>query len=119
VDPEDLGNHQRSRPAEHHGGKDGQHLGKRVRQGVGDHLADVVEDDSTFFHSSDNGAEVIVEQDQVGCLFSHIGGAPHHHADIGALERRSVIDTVANHGRDLAIGLQGADNTELILRADA
>jgi hypothetical protein len=43
----------------------------------------------------------------------------HGDADIGLLQGRRVVDAVARHSDDLALGLQGADDAQLVLRARA
>ena len=66
----------------------------------------------------DDGGEVVVQQHQAGGLAGHVRAAPAHgDADVGGLQGRGVVDAVAGHGHDLAVGLEGVDDPQLLLRA--
>ena len=43
----------------------------------------------------------------------------HRHADVGALQRRRVVDAVAGHRDELALRLQRLDDADLLRRVDA
>ena len=103
------------RREDHHGD-----LGEVAAEDVADELADVVEDDPALAHGADDRGEVVVLQHHVGGVLGDVGaGDPHRHADVGLLERRSVVDAVAGHRHDLALALQRLDDAELVLGRDA
>ena len=90
------------------------------RQRPGDHLADVVVDRAALVHGGDDRGEVVVEQHHLGGLLGRLGAlAPHGDADVGLLERRRVVDAVAGHRDDGAVGLQRAHDAQLVLGAGA
>ena len=69
-----------------------------------------VEDAPPEPHAADDRDEVVVEQHEIRRLPRDIRAAlPHGDADVGGLERRRVVDAVAGHGDDLAVGLQRLD----------
>ena len=68
----------------------------------------------------DDRREVVVREHHVGRLAGHIrADLSHGDADIGALERRRVVDAVAGHRDDLATGLERVDDAQLVLGIDA
>ena len=82
--------------------------------------ADVVVDPAALRDRGDDGAEVVVGEDQVGGLPGHLGAAPPIATPMSA--RRSagrVVDAVAGHRDHVAVGLPGADDVELLLRRGA
>ena len=85
-----------------------------------DHLADIVIDRATFLHGGDDRGEIVVEQHHLRCLLGGLRAlAAHRDANIGLFQRRRVIDPVTGHRDDIAIGLQGAHDAELVLRTGA
>lgn len=80
---------------------DGPELGEAPgRQQVADDLLEVVEDDAAVLHGRDDGLER-VEQHHVGGLDRDVRGGPapaHRDPDVGRLQRRRVVDSVARHG---------------------
>ena len=53
------------------------------------------------------------------CLLGDVGAAQAHgHADVRLLQRRGVVDAVAEHRDDLAALLQRLDDQQLVLRRD-
>ena len=68
----------------------------------------------------DDRGEVVVGQDHHRGLFGDLGaGDAHRHADVGALECRRVVNTVAGHGDDVALAPKDLDQVDLVLRSDA
>src|SRR4030095_4241741 len=66
---------------------------------VGDKLPDVIIDGPPFLHRVNNRGEVIVSEDHISSLFGHVGpSAPHGDTDVGLLERRGVVHSIARHG---------------------
>ena len=120
VDPQDLRGGHRHGEAEQDRDDHGQDLAAVGRQGPGDHLADVVVDRASFVHRRDDRGEVVVQKHHLGCLLRRLRAlAPHGDADVGLLERRRIVDAVAGHRHDGALGLQRAHDAQLVLRAGA
>ena len=85
------------------------------RKDVGHRLAQIVVDPPPEAHRPDDRGEIVVEQHQRGGLPRDVGAAPaHRDADMGGLQRRRVVDAVAGHRDDLAIGLQRLDDAKLL-----
>ena len=60
--------------------------------------------------------EVVVGQDHVGRFLADVGpGHAHGDADVGRPEGGGVVHPVARHGHDVAVGLQGVDEAQLVL----
>ncbi|MNS08425.1 hypothetical protein D3C72_398860 [compost metagenome] len=71
-------------------------------------------------HPVHQGAEAVVEKDEIRRLARHVGPSPSHgDADLGRLERGRVVDSVAGHGHDLPVGLEGVDQGQLLFGTDA
>ena len=91
---------------------DGERVGHRLVQ-VGGHA-------SPEPYCGHDGSEVIVEQHEIRCFARHVGTAfAHGDADVRALQRRCVVDAIAGHGDDLAVGLQRVDDAKLLFRHHA
>ena len=89
------------------------------REDEGHGLADIVVDPPPKPNRLHDRPEIVLEQDHGGGLARHISAAlTHGHADMGGLERRRVVDTVASHGDDFAIGFERLDDAELLLGHD-
>jgi hypothetical protein len=68
-------------------------LGKQVQ----DEFLDIVEHASTFFNSVDDGSKVIICEYNVRSIFCDIRtGLAHGNADVCALERRRIVDTITS-----------------------
>ena len=63
-------------------------------------------------------AQVAPDQGDVAGLDGHVGAGAHGQAQVGLGQRGGVVDTVADHGDDPALGLQPADDVELVLGQD-
>jgi hypothetical protein len=91
-------------------------VGKRP----GDELHQIVVDPSSFLDRRLDGGKVVVGEHHVGGVLGDLGaGQSHGDADVGLLERRRVVDPVTGHRHDLAVGLQGAHQAQLLRRFDA
>ena len=85
----------------------GDQFGDVRGQDIGKELTDIVEHRAAFLDGGDDAREVVIGQDHVGGLASHVGaGHAHGDADIGPLQRRHVVDAVAGHRHDLPLPLQ-------------
>ena len=71
-----------------------------------DVLHEVVVDAAAALDRGDDGGEVVVGEDHVAGFLGHLrAGDAHRDADVGALERRGVVDPVAGHRDDVALRL--------------
>ena len=69
---------------------------------------------------ADDRGEVVVGEDHVRRLLGDVGaGDAHRDADVRRLQRGRVVDAVAGHRDDPAVGLQRVDDPQLVLRRDA
>ncbi len=80
---------------------------------VADELLHVVVDGATLLDGGDDGGEVVVGEDHLGGRLGHGRARAHGDTDLGLLQSRSVVDTVASHGRNLALALQVLDDLGL------
>ena len=84
-----------------------------------DRLLDVGVDAAAFLNGLFDRSEIVVGQDHVSRAFGDVGaGDAHGNADVGRLERRGIVDAVASHGRDVAVGFDGLDDLDFVLRRD-
>jgi hypothetical protein len=82
------------------------------RRGMGedveDELADVVEDAPPGLDRGDDRGEVVVGEHHRRRLAGDVCACePHRDADVGAAERRRVVDAVSRHRDDVALCAQG------------
>ena len=90
------------------------------REDVAHRLAQIVVDAPAEPDGADDRAEIVVEQHDRRGLARHVGAAAAHgDADMRGLERRRVVDAVAGHRDDLAVGLERVDDAQLLLGHDA
>mmetsp|Transcript_43283 Transcript_43283/g.111448 ORF Transcript_43283/g.111448 Transcript_43283/m.111448 type:complete len:461 (+) Transcript_43283:594-1976(+) len=81
----------------------------------GDVLLSVVVDPAPLTHGSDNGAEVVVQEHQVGCVLGDRRARDAHgHARVRALQRGRVVDAVAGHRHDVALANERLDQCDLV-----
>jgi hypothetical protein len=84
-DPQDLRREQGDRHAEEWSEQHHRNLGRPARQPEHQEPADVGVDPATFAHGRDQGAQLIVRQNQIGGLAGDLRPAPpHRNADVGA-----------------------------------
>jgi len=88
-------------------------------ESVGDRFLQVIEDETTFFDTIDNGAEVIIEQDHITGVLSDLRSATHGNTDIGLLDSRGVIDTITSDSDDFSKVLASIDDKELLRRSSS
>ena len=90
------------------------------REDVRDRLLNVVEDPPPQFDRLNDGGEIILQQHQRSRLAGDVRSpAAHRDADVGRLECRGIVDAVAGHGDDFAIGLEGVHQPQLLFGHDA
>ena len=103
-------------PGQHDAEEHREHLADVRRQQEAQELADVGEDRPALADGGDDRGEVVVGEDHVRRLLRHVGaGDAHRDADVGRLQRRGVVHAVAGHGHDVAVGLEGVDDAQLVL----
>ena len=102
----------------HQGGAEhAQHLAHVGAQQELDGLADVIVDAAAFLHCAHDGGKVVVRQHHVRHVLGNVGaGDAHAHADICALDGGCVVDAVAGHSGNGAVGLPRIDDAHLMLR---
>ena len=59
-------------------------------------------------------AQVAVDEGEVAGFDGDVGAGAHGDAEVGLGEGGGVVDAVADHGDDLAVGLQAADDVDLV-----
>ena len=65
-----------------------------------------------------DGGEIVIGEHQISRFAGGVRAlVAHGNADVGCLERRRVIDTVASHGHQLALRLQRGHEPQLVLGA--
>jgi len=88
-------------------------------ESVSDRFLQVIEDETTFFDTIDNGAEVIIEQNHITSVLSDLRSATHSNTDIGLLDSRGVIDTITSDGDDFSKVLASVDDQEFLRRSSS
>mmetsp|Transcript_33175 Transcript_33175/g.80582 ORF Transcript_33175/g.80582 Transcript_33175/m.80582 type:complete len:476 (+) Transcript_33175:145-1572(+) len=81
-------------------------------------VADALEDLAAHDHGVDDDAEPGLGQDDVGRGPRSVRGAFDSDPDLGLLERRGVVDTVAGHPDDLPGGLEDLNDLVLVFGED-
>ena len=77
-------------------------------------------DDPSLLHGADDGGKVIVGDYHRSVLFGDLGALDAHgDADIGLLERRGVVHSVARHGDDVPLALKRLDDSQFVLGRDS
>src|SRR5699024_127521 len=66
----------------------------------------------------DRGPQVAAHEGDVGGLDGDVGAGAHGQAEVGLGEGGGVVDAVADHRDDLALGLQAGDDVDLVLGQD-
>ena len=95
-------------------------LGDVVGQVVREEAAQVPERGPPLFDRGDDRGEVVVEQDEVGCLARDVGSAPSHRdTDVRFMEGRRVVHAVPRHRHDMSTMPQGSRDPELLFGSDA
>ena len=120
VDPQHLHGRERQRQAEHDRDEDDEGLRAVGRQQEDDRLAQVVVDAPALADRAADRGEVVVGEHDLGGFLRRLGALDaHRDADVGARQRGRVVDAVAGHRHDLAVGLQRAHDADLVLGARA
>ena len=80
---------------------------------------DVARDPATLADAAREHRELVLEQDDVGDPLGDLAARAHRHGQPGLLERRDVVDAVADHPGEPALLREGADKRLLLVRGDA
>ena len=116
VQPQQLQRRERQRQSGEARHQQHQDFGDVAAEEIEDELADVVEDDPSFFDRRRHRFEAIVLQHDGRRLLGDVGAAhAHGDADVRLLQRRGVVDAVPEHRDDLAAMLQRLDDQQLVL----
>src|SRR5215475_2715655 len=90
------------------------------REDVGHCFSKVVVNSPSETDSLYDRREVVIEEHQRSGLASHVGTAStHRDADMCRLERRCVVNAIAGHGDDIAIGFQRFNDLQLLFRQNS
>ena len=82
-------------------------------QHVRHRLRDVVVDAPPEAHSIDDRREIVSEQHECRRFARDVrSAAAHRDADVRGLQRRGVIDTIAGHRDDRAVGAESPDQAQ-------
>ncbi len=120
VHPQDLHRGQRQGQPEQDRHQHHEALAAVGRQDEQDGFLQVVVDGPAFLDGTFDRREIVVGEDDFGGFLGRFGALDaHRHADVGAFQCRRVVDAVAGHGDDLAVGLQRGDDAQLVLGAGA
>ena len=85
----------------------GDHVAEIGAGGDGDVLHRVGEGPAAVVHAAQQDAQIALEQDHVGGLARHIHRAVDGNADVGLMQRRRIVDAVAEIADDMAALAQG------------
>ena len=119
VDPQDVAGLRRAAKAQQDGGQHGNDFPEIRGEQEEDRFFDIFVNAAAFRDGLRDGGEIVVGQNQIGGVFGHVGSRDAHgDAHVGGLQRGSVVDTVAGHGYDFPVRLQGLYNADLMLRGD-
>ena len=117
VVQQDLDRQHRQERQEQRGAGHAEHVAE-VRAGAHqDVLHDVAERAPALEHAVVQHRKVVLEQDDVGRLLGDVGGAVDRDADVGGVQRRRIVDAVAEEADDVAAPLQRQDDPVLSARA--
>ena len=87
---------------------------------IGQCAAQISKDAPPHADAANDRDEAVVEQRQIGRFARHVRALPAHgDADMGGLQGGRVINAVAGHGDDFAVGFQRFNNEQFLLRRDA
>ena len=64
---------------------------------------------------ADDAGQVALEQGDAGALDGDVGAGAHREADVGGGQGGCVVDAVAGHGHDAALGAQALDDVALVV----
>src|SRR5690606_33659507 len=105
---------------ENHAEEDREHLAHVGGEQVAQELADVLEDLPPFPYGANDGGEVVVGENHVRRFLGDLGASDAHgDSDVGRLQRWRVVDAIACHRHDFAVGLKCVDDPQLVCRRDS
>src|SRR5271165_4287747 len=77
---------------------------------------DIAEGSAPFDDATIKRAEILLQQNDVGCVLGDIDRSVDGNAHVGSMQRRRVVDTVAEKADDMAAVLQPKDDPVLLNR---
>lgn len=86
-------------------------------KGVSNGFLQVIENESTFLNTVDDGAEVVIKQNHISSIFSNIRAGSHGNTDIGFLDSWGIVDTITSDGDDMTGLLTGINNKQFLGRS--
>ena len=99
--------------------EEGEHERDQLEHHEADVLVEVRVELAALLDGVDDRCEVVVGEDHSPGVLRDLGTAAHGDADVGGLDRRSVVDAVAGHRDDVALLLQRLGEEHLVLGSDA
>ena len=105
-------------PAGHGDEQDQRRRVDRLGQVEAAEPVDVAGDPPPLADRLGQAGELVLEQDDVGDPLGHLGARAHRHREPRLLQRRHVVDPVADHRRVAARGAQRLDQRLLLLGRD-
>ena len=85
---------------------------------VSEKLTDILEHRASLLDRAHDAGEIVVHQHHVGRLLRHVSaGNAHGDSDMGALERRRVVNAVPGDGDDVLLLDQRLHDAHLLVRA--
>ncbi len=115
IDNQDLHDRKRSSEACHDRNGEQNNLAEVRREEERKKRTDVGGYPPSLAHRRDDGRELIVGENDRGSLTRRLGSAlPHRDADMGATERRRIVDAVARHNDDLSVLDEAFDKRQLV-----
>merc|ERR1712093_889032 len=89
-------------------------LGDILTEEMKDEFLNIVEHTAALLDGVEDRCEVIVGQDNVGCVLGYIGSSlSHGNAHVGTLQRWRVVYPISSHGCEAAPAVQSVDHAYL------
>ena len=99
----------------HNAKEDRKHFAHVRTEQVAQEFANIVENHTTFAHSSHNGREIVIRQNHLGRLLGHFRTRnAHSHTNIRGLHSWSIVHTVTGHSHNIALRLQRLNDAQLV-----
>ena len=119
VVEQDLRRQHRQEGQEYRGGRHAEHVAEVGAGAHHDVLADVGEGAPAFEHAVVQHLQVALEQDQIGRFLGHIHRRIDRQAHVRRMQRRRIVDAVAEIADDVAARLEREDDAVLLRRVHA
>src|SRR5450631_844854 len=115
---EDLNGQHRQEGQEDAGAEHAEHIAEIRTRAHLDIFGDIAENLAPFDYAFLKHHQTLFEQDDVRRFLGDVDGRIDGNADVGGLERRAVVDAIAQESNDMAPGMKGADHTGFLRRGE-